>query len=396
MLTPLDDSPWHQIATTFDHVGTSDPRFFDRLWFAASDPAWGGTLQFTIGVYQNMNVVDGGFVVIVDGMQHNVRASRQLRPRYETACGPLRLDVVEPMHHLRLHVAAGDHGAAAELDWRAVLAPEEEPQHHARRDGRVLEDYCRMDQIGTCSGWFDVGAGRIPVEEWWACRDHSWGVRERVGIPEPVTGPAAPTAGGSLFAFLFYSTDAYGGHVQVARRAGGPPAVSARCTPRAGDGTGRLGERVDIAAEFVDEGRPRRIRAGRFTIDDEVRIDVRAIGPAVAMPGLGYGGYDDGLGLGVWRGVDHVEADTWDVGHPAEVVYPDGTRGRPAHRIQPVAVTQHGPDGTSRGTGSLTFIAEGPLEALGVTPLESPPGRAGRPTGGPSLRSRPATGRSGP
>ena len=37
MLTTLDDSPWHQLPTTFDHVGTSDPRFFDRLWFAASD-----------------------------------------------------------------------------------------------------------------------------------------------------------------------------------------------------------------------------------------------------------------------------------------------------------------------------------------------------------------------
>ena len=99
MLTPMDDTPWHQIATTFDHVGTSDPRFFDRLWFAASDPTTGRTLQFTMGVYQNMNVVDGGFVVIVDGRQHNVRASRQLRPQYETACGPLRLDVVEPLRH---------------------------------------------------------------------------------------------------------------------------------------------------------------------------------------------------------------------------------------------------------------------------------------------------------
>jgi hypothetical protein len=137
-------------------------------------------------------------------------------------------------------------------------------------------------------------------------------------------------------------------------------------TPCAPGGTGRVGSRVAITAEFVDDVRPRRIRAGSFTVDDDVRIDVRAIGPAVAMPGLGYGGYDDGLGLGAWRGVTHVEADVWDVRHPAEVGYPDGSRGRPAHRIQPVAVTQHGPGGTSAGTGSLTFIAEGPLDELGV------------------------------
>ncbi|HQV57669.1 MAG TPA: hypothetical protein PKV27_06635, partial [Ilumatobacteraceae bacterium] len=75
MLTHLDDSPWHQLPTTFDHVGTSDPRFFDRLWFAASAPDGSGALQFTMGVYQNMNVVDGGFVVIRNGRQHNLRVS---------------------------------------------------------------------------------------------------------------------------------------------------------------------------------------------------------------------------------------------------------------------------------------------------------------------------------
>ena len=30
MLTKLDDTLWHQLPTTFDHVWTSDPRFFDR------------------------------------------------------------------------------------------------------------------------------------------------------------------------------------------------------------------------------------------------------------------------------------------------------------------------------------------------------------------------------
>ena len=31
MLTPMDDSLWHQLPTTFDHAGTSDPRFFGPL-----------------------------------------------------------------------------------------------------------------------------------------------------------------------------------------------------------------------------------------------------------------------------------------------------------------------------------------------------------------------------
>ncbi len=71
----------------------------------------------------------------------------------------------------------------------------------------------------------------------------------------------------------------------------------------------------------------------------------------------------------MYRGVTHVEHDVWDVTHPAEVVLGDGSTTRPVHRIQPVRVTQSGPDGTSTGTGSLTFIAEGDLADLGVQPL---------------------------
>jgi hypothetical protein len=84
------------------------------------------------------------------------------------------------------------------------------------------------------------------------------------------------------------------------------------------------------------------------------------------MPGLGYGGYADGLGLGVYRGGAHVEHDVWDVSQPADVGYPDGSSGRPVHRIQPVRVTQRGPGGTSQGTGSLTLIAEVDPDADGV------------------------------
>jgi hypothetical protein len=367
MLTALDDSLWHQLPTTFDHVGTSDPRFFDRLWFAASDRNGHGALQFTMGVYQNMNVVDGGFVIVVDGKQHNLRVSRQLRPTYETACGPLRIEIVEPLRHIRLHV---DHaGMKGALDWRADLPPHEEHQHHRRLHGRVLEDYARYDQVGHCSGAIDIGGRRIEIDDWWACRDHSWGVRERVGVPEPKTGEKSPPTGG-LFAFLFYSTETHGGHLQVAHPSDGERYLSAVTLDRTTGSEAWTGKSAEIAVAFVDKERPRRMRQVTFTVTTSggeiVRFEVEALGAAVAMQGLGYGGYRDGLGLGVWRGLRHEEAEIWDVSHPAEVRYPDGAADRPVHRIQPVRVTTYGPSGTSTGFGSLTFIAEGPLEAMGV------------------------------
>jgi len=366
VLTPLDDTPWHQLPTTFDHVGTSDVRFFDRLWFAASDRRGGGTLQFTMGVYQNMNVVDGGFVVIADGRQHNLRVSRQLRPVYDTVCGPLRITVVEPLQRIRLAIGPNPGGVRGELEWTAAGAAQEERRHYQRSWGRVLENYSRYDQIGEVSGWVDIAGARTELTSWWACRDHSWGVREHVGVPEPYTGEV-PARTGALFAFLFYSTEAHTGHVQLTRRDTSAH-LTAQIVERA-TGRASTGERVAVDATFVDEGRPRRFDRVSFDVVDDggsvTRLEVVADGPAVAMPGLGYGGYDDGLGLGVHRGPDHLESDVWDVSHPAEVGYPDGSVGRPVHRIQPVRVTQHGPQGPSAGTGSLTFIAEVELDADG-------------------------------
>lgn len=363
MLVHLDDSPWHQTSTTFDHVHTSDPRFFDRFWFSAAARDGSGTLQFTIGVYQNMNVIDGGFIVVRNGRQHNVRASRQLRPIYDTSTGPLRFDVLVPFEHIRLTIAPNDGGVHGELHWRGTSAPQEERHHFARRWGRVLEDYSRYDQIGSLSGWLEIDGERIELDDWWACRDHSWGVRERVGIPEPFTG-AVEAPGSSMFAFLFFSTATHAGHVQMTAREGADH-FTAEIVDLVTDAHA-VGHDLTIDATFVDEGRPRRFGRASLTVtedDGSVTVyEVERNGAAVAMLGLGYGGYDDGLGLGVHRGVDHLEHDVWDVSHPAEVVLPDGRVDRPVHRIQPVRVVRRAADGESEGFGSLTFIAELPLD----------------------------------
>ena len=320
-----------------------------------------------MGVYQNMNVVDGGMVAIRDGRQHNVRASRQLRPAYDTVCGPLKIEVLEPFRRLQLTVSPNASTLNGELEWVATSAAQEERHHFARRTGRVIEDYSRYDQTGEMSGWIDIDGVHLDVNSWWSCRDHSWGVRERVGVPEPHTGQVAP-AQGALFAFLFYSTDTHSGHVQLTRRDGADHITAEIIDDTTG--VSAVGDRMAVTVSFVDDSRPRRFDQAIFDVTtgagDTVTIQAVAHGPAVAMPGLGYGGYADGLGLGVYRGVNHLEHDVWEVTPPADVRYPDGSVGRPVHRIQPVRVTQRGRSGASHGTGSLTLIAEVDLDADGV------------------------------
>lgn len=374
MLTPMDDTLWHQLPTTFDHVGTSDPRFFDRYWFAATDPGGSGTLQLTLGAYQNMNVMDGGFVAIRRGRQHNLRVSRALRPRYETACGPIRVEVIEPLTRLRLTVEDGDHGMAGELFWNASFPAQEEVPRFTRVRGRVVEESRRFDQIGECSGFLELAGERVSLDRWWATRDHSWGVRERMGIDEPVTGPAPAPSAGSLFAFLFFSTEVYGGHLQIAQFEGRPDywtcELHRRDDPGAEPVDLQLASRASLRIDFCDDARPRRFRtatfAARLPDGREVEVEAAALGAAVDMQGLGYGGYDDGRGLGVFRGEAHVEHDVWDVSHPAEVVRGAGAVVRPIHRIQPVRVTMRGGGLDGLGTGSLTMIAEGSLPQLGL------------------------------
>jgi len=377
----MDDTLWHQLPTTFDHVGTSDPRFFDRYWFAATDPSGAGTLQFTLGAYQNMNVMDGGFVAIRSGQQHNLRVSRALRPRYETACGPLRVEVARPLEQFRLFVEPGEHGIEAELEWSATLPAQEEAARFTRSRGRIVEESRRFDQIGECKGWLSLAGGeRIELDRWWATRDHSWGVRERMGIEEPVTGPDAARSAGSLFAFLFFSTDSLGGHVQLAQFSGRPDYFTTEITRR-GSGANsseppielHLKSRASIDITFHDDASPRRFRTARFDTvhpdGSEVEIQATALGPAIDMQGLGYGGYDDQRGLGVYRGEEFLEHDIWDVSHPTDVLRPDagaGLRVRPIHRIQPVRVALRGGGLDGVGTGSLTMIAEGDLPQLGL------------------------------
>src|SRR5262249_44704203 len=127
---------------------------------------------------------------------------------------------------------------------------------------------------------------------------------------------------------------------------------------------------VKLAAEFVDDARPRRFRRARFDVQladaGTLGVDAEALGSAVDMQGLGYGGYDDGRGLGGWGGDDHVEYDVWDVSHPTVVVRAGGQTVRPIHRIQPVRVALRGAGFDGEGTGSLTMIAEGSLPQLGL------------------------------
>lgn len=364
MLTALDDTLWHQLPTTFDHVWTSDPRFFDRYWFAIYSGDGRVAIQITMGAYRNMNVLDAGAVMIVDGKQYNLRVSRSLDGSVETVCGPVRIRPIEPLKSFEIVIEPGDGLLHGRIRWDCIEPAREEHPHYTRLQSRTVEDYRRFDQIGQASGYLEVEGKRVEIENWWSCRDHSWGVRRGMGIPEPVTGPKVTLAEkGHVMSFLFFSTTSMSGTLLFQRRGDDVPYTTGVVTMRE---TEECLHVTDIALEVeLHDGTRRFRRAGvvaTFEGGKKLELEVLAQGASIAMQGLGYsGGYEDGRGLGAWRGETCLESDVYDVSHPSKVIYPDGREKEHWHRIQPVTINAVLDGGTSSGTGSMTLTIAGRL-----------------------------------
>ena len=183
-----------------------------------------------------------------------------------------------------------------------------------------------------------------------------------MGVPEPVTGPKVALAEkGHVMSFLFFSTDSMSGHLLFEARGEDEPYTTGVVTERLSE-TVHVAQKIELSVDLHPGTRRFRTAQVRAAFGDGKRLllDLTAHGASIAMQGLGYsGGYDDGRGLGAWRGQNHLESDVWDVSHPSRVVYPDGSQKEHWHRIQPVGIKADFAGATSTGTGSMTFTIAG-------------------------------------
>jgi hypothetical protein len=78
--------------------------------------------------------------------------------------------------------------------------------------------------------------------------------------------------------------------------------------------------------QFYEGGR--RLRSGtvRLTDADGVQREytIEDLGWVYTQGGGYFGGFDDGLGQGVYRGDYHAEGEVWDVSHPTRITGSDG------------------------------------------------------------------------
>src|SRR6516165_3193198 len=117
MLTKADDYPIHQTPEPIAFAGT-DRNFYDRYFFNGYSPAPGDRAFFAaaFGVYPHLNIADAAFVVVRNGVEVALHASRCLdMERMNIVVGPIAIEVVEPLHQLRLRVNAPEQRISADI-----------------------------------------------------------------------------------------------------------------------------------------------------------------------------------------------------------------------------------------------------------------------------------------
>lgn len=193
MLTPADDFPLHQTADPIAFSGT-DRNFYDRFFFNGYDLESDTFFAVALGVYPQLNIMDASFSVVHNGLQTNLRASKEMQgDRLNLNVGPITIEIIRPLEETRIIVEDASNGIGADITAYARHQAIEEPRFTRRQGTRAFMDYTRATQNVSWSGSIQIGAADIAVDKCLGTRDRSWGVRS-VGMadPQPVVPPMAP------------------------------------------------------------------------------------------------------------------------------------------------------------------------------------------------------------
>ena len=325
VLLGLDEYPFHQTTDTFAAVAGSDPSWNDGHYVCAADQA--GTVAFTSNVrlYANNDVLDGFLCVRHDGRQYNLRVSRRLRPDMERlGAGPLRLEIIEPLQTVRLVCEDNELGITLDVTCHTANVPYMGPIEVRRIDGRLLSERATYELTGEAQGWVEVAGHRVQLDRSTSSffRNHSWGYQPPRGRPFDHGAPTPPRRAPGIREWVLFHTPDHGGFFfndPSGRVAAGRGAILR------GD---RIVPVTKVESQLVFYEGDRRVKSGTMKLTDveagRTTYEFENLGWVYCQGGGYFGGFDDGLGQGVYRGADHLEGEVWDVSHPTTIVDASG------------------------------------------------------------------------
>jgi hypothetical protein len=310
MLTKGDDYPLHQTAEPIAYAGT-DRNFYDRYFFNAypESPGDDRMVGIAFGVYPHLNIADAHVSWLADGRQVALHASCWMNmERMALQVGPIAIDVVEPLHALRVRIDAPAQGMRGEILFEGRSFPIEEPRFTRRVGPRTLLDYTRLTQNGGYSGWIEVDGIRHDLAGFVGTRDRSWGVRPIGARDQQMPAPGSPPQFFWLWSpcifpdgdFFFHTND----------DAHGTPWNRRAVWSGVGAGPGEERHLPDPRAEIDWTPGTRHAAAARILLATGDRLE---FAPAVnfAMLGIGYG--HEVWGHGLNHGQLHVARETFDL-----------------------------------------------------------------------------------
>ncbi len=318
---PLDEFPLHQVPRSMSGVGTSDRDFYDRSIFQVVAHELDLQLIGGFGVYPNLGVKDAYVCVRAGTSQHVVRCSDALDDdRMRMQVGPIRIEVVEPLHRVRLLCDGGPGELSCDLEWTPTVPVHDEPHHEMVRGTKLILDAHRFIGVGRWEGVIEAGGERWDVDHprFTGTRDRSWGIRP-VGGSAPA-GRWEAEIEPSLhwfwvplrfddFALVVIIQEEPDGYRTLTDAVRLWPASAGRSPEQLGwpaiDVRYRAGTRLPESATIHLAERDR----SRLTVEVEV------LGSMPLDVGCGYGA-DPDWGHGQWRGRDWCERVTYDLTSP--------------------------------------------------------------------------------
>lgn len=316
MPVPMDEYPLHQSPLTLAYVGSSDRNFYDRCYFNAMDTAAGETMLVTgLGYYPNLAVKDAYLVLRRGDTQTALHFSDAIdQERLDQHVGGYRLEVVEPLHKIRLVVEETD-GLGMDLTWQGSHpVVQEQPHLMLASDVRPTLDAQRFAQLGSWSGHLLVDGEEIAVDPatWMGSRDRSWGIRP-VGEAEPAGRPQDPPMEGFWWLYVPMRFETFSIVVIIQERHDGFRTLN-DCTRVWHDGrVEQLGwPRIEIDYTPGSRHPKRAVISGTDAEGKPVLIEVETRTSVALHVGGGYGGDPDWT-HGQWKGEDFVERVTYDL-----------------------------------------------------------------------------------
>lgn len=170
----------HQIPTTIDHVGESDPHWTDRVYFNCHARDGSALLVCGYGVFPNTQQAIGyAKLALADGRHFDASMRRPLEgDRVTPFAGPMRYEVLEPRKRWRLQLGPNPSGLEYDIEYQARAPIWELKPLFIRKHGMAVVNQQHIQQSADYRGWIKADGQKISVDGFYGSRDRTWGIRK--------------------------------------------------------------------------------------------------------------------------------------------------------------------------------------------------------------------------